>query len=77
MGGWKLEVFRMAVYMTFPVGLFYYFNQPEFFEGWMMAQRQQLFPPEDPRVDEIKKAAEELERLREQRWEEQFKDKLS
>jgi hypothetical protein len=30
---------QMTVYMTFPVAMFYYFNQPEFFEGWMMAKR--------------------------------------
>ena len=27
MGGWKLEAFKMALYMTFPVVTFYYFNQ--------------------------------------------------
>ena len=27
MGGWKLEVFKMGWYMTFPVATFYYFNQ--------------------------------------------------
>lgn len=32
MGSWKLEVFRMSVYMLFPVGLFYYFNHPEFYQ---------------------------------------------
>ncbi|KAF0313984.1 Protein PET100, mitochondrial [Amphibalanus amphitrite] len=33
MGGWKLEIFKMGMYMTFPVGLFWYFNQPEYFEN--------------------------------------------
>ncbi len=32
MGSWQLEVFRMSVYMLFPVGLFYYFNHPEFYQ---------------------------------------------
>lgn len=35
MGGWKLEVFKMALYMSFPVGMFHYFNQPEYFEKWV------------------------------------------
>ena len=35
MGGWQLEVFKMALYMSFPVGLFHWFNQPEYFEKWV------------------------------------------
>ncbi|XP_037077493.1 protein PET100 homolog, mitochondrial-like [Pollicipes pollicipes] len=45
MGGWKLEVFKMGMYMTFPVGLFWYFNQPEYFEKWVIQTKQQLYPP--------------------------------
>ena len=49
MGGWKLEVFKMACYMTFPVGAFYCFNRPEiFFEQDVIEIRQKLYPPEDP-----------------------------
>ncbi|XP_041358283.1 protein PET100 homolog, mitochondrial-like [Gigantopelta aegis] len=69
MGGWKLEVFKMGVYMAFPVSLFYYFNQPEFFEEWMMSKRSQFFPPKDPTVDEqLKAVIEELERRQEDKW---------
>lgn len=35
MGGWQLEVAKMAMYMAFPVGMFHYFNQPEYFEKWV------------------------------------------
>lgn len=35
MGGWQLEVGKMAMYMAFPVGMFHYFNQPEYFEKWV------------------------------------------
>lgn len=35
MGGWQLEVGKMALYMAFPVGMFHYFNQPEYFEKWV------------------------------------------
>ena len=45
MGGWKLEIFKMGMYMTFPVGLFWYFNQPEYFEKWVIQTKQQLYPP--------------------------------
>ncbi|KAK7101185.1 protein PET100 homolog, mitochondrial-like [Littorina saxatilis] len=67
MGGWKLEVFKMAVYMTFPVGLFYYFNQPEFFETWMLKKRNTLFPPQEVNAKErINKTIDYLEKRREE-----------
>jgi len=44
MGGWKLEIFKMGMYMTFPVGLFWYFNQPEYFEKWVIQTKQRLYP---------------------------------
>lgn len=47
MGGWKLEVFKMALYISFPVGLFYIFNQPQYFDKWVIKNRQQLYPPEN------------------------------
>lgn len=30
---------QMAVYMSFPVMTFWYFNQPEFFEEWTIKMR--------------------------------------
>ena len=33
MGGPNLEVFRMAIYVFMPVGMFYYFNLPQFYEN--------------------------------------------
>lgn len=47
MGGWKLEVGKMALYMAFPVALFYLFNQPKYFEEWTVKMRQELYPPLD------------------------------
>jgi protein PET100 len=48
MGGWKLEVFRMALYISFPVSLFYLFNKPEFFKEILIDYRKKHFPVEDP-----------------------------
>ncbi|GFO39975.1 protein pet100 homolog, mitochondrial [Plakobranchus ocellatus] len=64
MGGWQLEVFRMAVYISFPVGLFYFFNQPSFFESWMMEKRARLFPPQDPNAHQILEDFKEQQELR-------------
>lgn len=47
MGGWLLEVGKMAMYMSFPVVLFHYFNQPEFYEEWVTNTRRSIYPPED------------------------------
>lgn len=47
MGGWALEIGKMAMYMSFPVGMFYYFNQPEYFEKWVTQTRRELYPPEN------------------------------
>lgn len=47
MGGWRLEIGKMAMYMTFPVGVFYFFNQPQYFEDWIVKMRRELYPPLD------------------------------
>lgn len=47
MGGWKLEIGKMAMYMSFPVILFYVFNQPKYFEEWTVRMRRELYPPLD------------------------------
>jgi len=35
MGGYKLEIFRMALYVTFPIGIFYYFNHPDVYRRFL------------------------------------------
>lgn len=47
MGGWKLEIGKMALYMTFPVALFHYFNQPAYFEEWVTRTKRELYPPDN------------------------------
>ncbi|XP_055534651.1 protein PET100 homolog, mitochondrial [Wyeomyia smithii] len=47
MGGWVLEVGKMAMYMTFPVAMFHWFNQPAYFESWVTETKRQIFPPEN------------------------------
>jgi len=43
MGSWKLEVFKMALYVFFPVASFYVFNQPDLFEKYVIEKRRELF----------------------------------
>lgn len=63
MGGWKLEVGKMAIYMTFPVALFHYFNQPQFFEEWVTQTKRSMYPPED--TAETKQFAEGIKFIQE------------
>lgn len=47
MGGWRLEVARMVMYVSFPVAMFHYFNQPEYYEKWVTDTKRQIYPPEE------------------------------
>jgi len=64
MGGWKLEVFKMGIYMVFPVATFYYFNQPHLYEEWLVKKKMEVFPPEDP---EAKRQIQDTVRLMRER----------
>ncbi|XP_053442601.1 protein PET100 homolog, mitochondrial isoform X1 [Nycticebus coucang] len=44
--GVKLEVFRMALYLTFPVTMFWISNQAEWFEDYIILRKRELWPPE-------------------------------
>lgn len=61
MKGWALEIGKMAMYMTFPVAMFHYFNQPEYFERWVTKTRRELYPPESKQHrEEIEATIREL-----------------
>ncbi|KAF7407291.1 hypothetical protein HZH66_001828 [Vespula vulgaris] len=47
MGNWQLEVFKMSLYMAFPVIMFHYFNQPENFDEWVNKVKNEYYPKED------------------------------
>lgn len=47
MGGYWLEIGKMAIYLSFPVAMFHYFNQPEYFEKWVTQTKREIFPPEN------------------------------
>jgi len=42
MGNWKLEAFKMGLYMSFPVGAFLVFNSPQFYENAIYEWRKEL-----------------------------------
>lgn len=47
MGGWKLEIARMAGYISLPIGCFYLFNKPEYFQEILASTKQYYFPNDD------------------------------
>ncbi|XP_033927928.1 protein PET100 homolog, mitochondrial [Melopsittacus undulatus] len=61
--GVKLEILRMFLYLSFPVGLFWVSNQAEYFQHHVVQRRREIFPPDNP---ERRKALAALkQRLRE------------
>lgn len=52
--GWILEVFRMALYISFPVGIFHFVNHPIYYDKYVIKAKQEHYPPES------KQAAEEM-----------------
>jgi len=46
MGNWQLEIFKLSLWVTFPVGMFYVYNQAQFFEDWVIKMKREMYPPE-------------------------------
>jgi len=70
MGKWQLEVFRMGIYMTFPVVLFHYFNLPENYEDKVIQFKREMYPPER---HEPQQQIAELKRIFQERTETELK----
>lgn len=47
MGGWTMEVAKMALYLTFPVVAFHVFNNPVYFEKYVIQKKREMYPHED------------------------------
>jgi len=80
--GWQLEIAKMALYMSFPVGCFHYFNQPEYFEKWVIQKKQDLYPKltneDKARFEELKQELQEsYERKALEAYEKQLQAKKS
>ncbi|CAF1000413.1 unnamed protein product [Adineta ricciae] len=64
MGSWKLEVFRMACYISFPLAAMFLFSRPELFKDRVIEARKRHHPPPNPERDELVSQLKERERLR-------------
>lgn len=47
MGGWMLEIAKMALYLSFPVAAFHVFNSPQYFEKYVIEKKREMYPHED------------------------------
>lgn len=75
MGGWKLEVGRMFMYMMFPVLTFHYFNQPQYYEDAVAQLKRKLYPPQSKEVTEL--LNDKLHSVREKRELEELKQMIA
>ncbi|XP_010383375.1 protein PET100 homolog, mitochondrial [Rhinopithecus roxellana] len=63
--GVKLEIFRMIIYLTFPVAMFWVSNQAEWFEDHVIQRKRELWPPE--KLQEIEEFKERIRKRREEK----------
>ncbi|CAM9218991.1 unnamed protein product [Lampetra planeri] len=45
--GVKIEMFRMMLYLSFPVAMFWISNQAEYFEEYIVKRKREIFPPHE------------------------------
>ncbi|EHH29569.1 hypothetical protein EGK_10036 [Macaca mulatta] len=67
--GVKLEIFRMILYLTFPVAMFWVSNQAEWFEGYVIQRKRELWTPEKDgfQLQEIEEFKERVRKRREEK----------
>ncbi|XP_066842556.1 protein PET100 homolog, mitochondrial [Anser cygnoides] len=66
--GVKLEVFRMLLYLSFPVGVFWVSNQAQYFERFVVRRKREIFPPDNPeRRRAVAELKQRVQRLQEER----------
>ncbi|XP_008327841.1 protein PET100 homolog, mitochondrial [Cynoglossus semilaevis] len=66
--GVKIEIFRMVLYLTFPVTVFWISNQAEYFEEYVVKRKKEIFPLNDAELrKELEDFKEEIRARREER----------
>ncbi|XP_059847893.1 protein PET100 homolog, mitochondrial [Hypanus sabinus] len=68
MGGVRLEIFRMCLYLSFPVTVFWVSNQAEYFEAYVVKRKREIYPPEEEmHRKELEDFKERMRKKREQK----------
>ncbi|XP_065892281.1 protein PET100 homolog, mitochondrial-like isoform X2 [Dysidea avara] len=55
-----IELFRMSVYLFFPVGVFYFFNRPSFYDKYVKETREKLKATSTEKMPKTLKEVDEL-----------------
>lgn len=77
MASWQLEIFRMVIYMGFPVGLFHYFNQPEVYENWVVKKNREIYPMIDREEDnKLRATIREIRERQEEKLQQEMENDL-
>ncbi|XP_041813612.1 protein PET100 homolog, mitochondrial [Chelmon rostratus] len=66
--GVKLEVFRMVLYLSFPVAMFWISNQAEYFEEYIVKRKREIFPPDEETHRKELENFKERMRVRREQW---------
>jgi len=61
MAGSKLELFRISIYVFFPVGVYYAFNKPGFIDDYLREMREKLRPKSDLTSKDLVRLVSEYE----------------
>ncbi|KAL6460527.1 hypothetical protein MHYP_G00304930 [Metynnis hypsauchen] len=66
--GVKIEIFRMMLYLSFPVTMFWISNQAEYFEEYIVKRKREIFPPDEKmHRQELQEFKERMRRRQEQK----------
>ncbi|XP_077183523.1 protein PET100 homolog, mitochondrial [Paroedura picta] len=65
--GVKLEISRMVLYLSFPVGIFWVSNQSEFFKEYVIKRKREIFPENEFQRIEMEAFKEQIRKKREER----------
>ncbi|KAI1884302.1 hypothetical protein AGOR_G00225030 [Albula goreensis] len=66
--GVKIEVFRMMLYLSFPVAMFWISNQAEYFEEYVVKRKREICPPDEKlHRKELEEFKERMRNRKEQR----------
>ncbi|XP_028679273.1 protein PET100 homolog, mitochondrial [Erpetoichthys calabaricus] len=67
--GVKIEIFRMVLYLSFPVAMFWISNQAGYFEEYVVKRKREIFPPDEKMQ---RKELEDFKQRMRKRREEKF-----
>ncbi|XP_076766064.1 protein PET100 homolog, mitochondrial-like [Xylocopa sonorina] len=60
MTNWQMEVGRMTLYILFPIGVYYYFNQSDSLDEWIKEEKKKFAPVSGKQREEFAQFIEEF-----------------